>query len=432
MKFNPFRPGSIVTPGMFAGRDNELLTLEKVLFQTKHGNPQHILVSGERGIGKSSLLYYFQLIGTGAIGTPSHQKFKFLTLSIALEPSDDFQSIIKKLGAELAHIAGRYDSLKSGATNTWNFIKRWEVAGIKYNSETSNTQDHQLLDEFCQTLAAVLEDLKDKVEGSLVLIDEADKPPASANLGALSKLFTERLTKLGMHNSTLVLAGVTGILNKLRDSHESSPRIFHTITLDPLTHGDCKNVIQLGLADGKAKTGKLVTIDAEAEDSIASLSEGFPNFVQQFAFCAFDTDTNDVIELADVTNGAFKKDGAFQQLGQKYFSELYFEQIGSDEYRLILRAMADHSDTWVTKEHLKSTTGLKPMTLNNGINALKKRHIILPQPGKQGVYRLPNKSFAVWIKAFTADESSIDQGELELTDDHEGAITFNSTDPSEG
>jgi hypothetical protein len=49
-RFNPFRPGSVVTPGMFAGRGAELNILEKALFQAKHGKPDHFVISGERGI----------------------------------------------------------------------------------------------------------------------------------------------------------------------------------------------------------------------------------------------------------------------------------------------------------------------------------------------------------------------------------------------
>jgi hypothetical protein len=93
--------------------------------------------------------------------------------------------------------------------------------------------------------------------------------------------------------------------------------------------------------------------------------------------------------------------GAIQQLGLKYFHELYFDQIGSDEYRDVLRAMADKLDDWVSKGELREKVDIKQSTLNNAISALKKRHIILPKPGKAGVYRLPTKSFAVWIKAFT-------------------------------
>jgi len=53
--FNPFRPNSVVAPGMFLGRVMRFETVGKCLFQAKNGNPVHFLIQGERGIGKSSL-----------------------------------------------------------------------------------------------------------------------------------------------------------------------------------------------------------------------------------------------------------------------------------------------------------------------------------------------------------------------------------------
>lgn len=50
---------------MFAGRYHEMLALEKALFQTKNGNPTHFLIDGERGIGKSSLLFNVEGVATG-------------------------------------------------------------------------------------------------------------------------------------------------------------------------------------------------------------------------------------------------------------------------------------------------------------------------------------------------------------------------------
>src|SRR5258708_18098809 len=100
-KFNPFRPGTIVTPGMFSGRINELLTLEKALLQTKNGNPFHFLIHGERGIGKSSLLSYLQFIASGALESISCGKFHFLTVSIQLKPTNTYEDIIHKVGSEL-------------------------------------------------------------------------------------------------------------------------------------------------------------------------------------------------------------------------------------------------------------------------------------------------------------------------------------------
>jgi hypothetical protein len=39
MKFNPFRPHNLAPPELFRGRDEELNTIERCLFQAKNGNP---------------------------------------------------------------------------------------------------------------------------------------------------------------------------------------------------------------------------------------------------------------------------------------------------------------------------------------------------------------------------------------------------------
>jgi predicted transcriptional regulator len=82
---------------------------------------------------------------------------------------------------------------------------------------------------------------------------------------------------------------------------------------------------------------------------------------------------------------------------------LYFGKIASDDYRRVLHAMASESDGWVTKKQILLRTGLKAGTVNNAIQALKTKGLIRPQPGNKGVYKLPSRSFAVWIRAFTAD-----------------------------
>ncbi len=57
LKANPFRPGKPITdPELFAGRREELSLLVDALYQTGTGNARHIIVTGARGIGKSSLV----------------------------------------------------------------------------------------------------------------------------------------------------------------------------------------------------------------------------------------------------------------------------------------------------------------------------------------------------------------------------------------
>jgi hypothetical protein len=84
MKFNPFKPNTLVSPGMFSGRGGELNTIERCLFQTKHANPQHFLIEGERGIGKSSLFLYLQVLASGRVPYDEGKKYEFLVVSVDL------------------------------------------------------------------------------------------------------------------------------------------------------------------------------------------------------------------------------------------------------------------------------------------------------------------------------------------------------------
>ncbi len=114
-KFNPFRPGSIVTPGMFAGRLTELEGTERALNQTKHGNPHHFLIQGERGIGKSSLLFSLEYVAKSRVESLEGEKFNFLTISIVLEPSTTYHDIIQKVGNGLRKEASNFSPVGEAA-----------------------------------------------------------------------------------------------------------------------------------------------------------------------------------------------------------------------------------------------------------------------------------------------------------------------------
>ena len=57
INLNPFKPGSPVPPGTFAGRARELTQVQKAIFQTSYQSPQNVLITGERGIGKTSIAH---------------------------------------------------------------------------------------------------------------------------------------------------------------------------------------------------------------------------------------------------------------------------------------------------------------------------------------------------------------------------------------
>jgi predicted ATPase len=134
MRYNPFKPGSIIHPGMFAGRLDELRVLETALFQTKNGNAEHFLIHGERGIGKSSLLMILNYYATGQISTIENNKYNFLTLGVEIEPNDTYEELIRKVARELQRQLDKNQALKKRLKDVWKFITNWEVLGVKPES----------------------------------------------------------------------------------------------------------------------------------------------------------------------------------------------------------------------------------------------------------------------------------------------------------
>lgn len=240
-RFNPFRPGSLVSPGMFCGRFDQFKGTERALLQAKNGNPNHFLIHGERGIGKSSLLYNLELVARGKfdpIETGS-STFNFLTISLELEPGNTYSDLIGKVGEGLRRALALRKPTTEAFKATWDFLTRWEVMGVKYGESRSHIKPTDLLDELNYAFEETVRRFGSEIDGLLLLIDEADKG-TNANLGEFVKVFTKRLTKRGCNNVCIGLAGLSTLLQSLRKSHESSLRIFEIFTLEPLLEEESK------------------------------------------------------------------------------------------------------------------------------------------------------------------------------------------------
>jgi hypothetical protein len=397
MRFNPFTPGLIVNQDMFVGRDEELRQIDRALFQTKNGVPWHFLIHGERGIGKSSLMLSAQLTAVGRVhcwGTKDY--FRFLAVSVEIEPSTTYERLIRKIATGLIKAVSSVEKLGSRATAFLDWAANWEIGGVKYKKQENDSAD--FVQDLSDQMAAICERLKEEIDGVVIFIDEADNASSDTHLGEFMKIFTERMTKLGCGQVCVGLAGLSKVIDVLRDDHASSPRILNYMRLEPLGKNECIEVVRRGLIRAKEKSGVETKIEASAEEWIATYSEGYPHFIQQYASSAFEADNDDNITVDDCTTGAFAENGALDQLGEQYFRDLYHAQINSDDYRKVLQVMAMSPEQYVQRREIAEKTGLKETTLGNALHALKERGIIFPHAGKQGLFRLPNDSFALWIK----------------------------------
>ena len=276
MKINPFKPNSPSRPGMFVGRIKEIEKLEASLIQTKTNQSVSFLLTGERGIGKTSLLNLIKYFAEGDIEV-REEKLNFLVIETDITKDTTRLGLIKKIELALSRKLAHSEKTRKAFSDIWNFVKKFEIAGVKYNE--NNSQDNELLfEEFSYSIADTLNRITNvtdtnfdaKYDGILLLIDEADSASENIDLGTFAKLLTERLQKEGTEKFMFGIAGLPKVKDILLKSHPSSLRIFEEIELDRLNNDDIKEVISKVLINCKELNGNVININTKAEDLIIS------------------------------------------------------------------------------------------------------------------------------------------------------------------
>jgi RNAse (barnase) inhibitor barstar len=322
-----------------------------------------------------------------------------LTVNIELEPNDTYAEIIGKVARELQREISKSEQVKKALKSVWDFVSKWKVLGVEYKGDTL-PPTKAMLEELADKLVMIADRINGEYQGIYIFIDEADKPDSAAGLGEFVKVLTERLTKRGAMNVGLGIIGISTVIEKMKESHESSVRIMTPIPLEPLVFEDRREVVRRGLKEAANKNGFDTNISPEALNLIASLSEGYPHFIQQYAYSAYAHDSDNLISEEDVRIALVKDGGALQLLGQRYFENMYTDELRSDDYRTVLQVLAKHMPAYVARKQIILESGLKSHTVSNALGACKKRGSVLSQKGKAGRFRLPSSSFAAWIQAF--------------------------------
>ena len=415
-KMNPFRPNSPVNPGMFIGRIDELRRIERALTQTVLGEPAHFMVTGERGIGKTSLLLYLDAVASGKINKPDGSSLRFLVLHLDIDESTTQSGLLARIESHLDTALGDSEPARKFLKDTWSLMQRIRINDSGLESGEREDRNEVLMDQFATSIAKVANRIcsdepetifSARYQGILILIDEADNSSLELKLGSFLKLLLERLQKNGCNHVLVGLAGLTELRTRLHRAHPSSLRIFEELPLGRLSDDEIATVIDICIKKANEKNPDAkITITSAAKALLCKLSEGYPHFIQQFGSSAFEKDSDNVIDEDDVRSGALSERGALELIGDRYYRDDFYNRIQQDSYRQVLRIMADDLDGWVTRAKIRLAFKGSDAGLNNALKSLRDRHISLPKEGHRGIYRLQHKGFALWIKLYTSPGSA--------------------------
>lgn len=386
MRFNPFTPGKRLTrPELFAGRFDQLEDGVKLLARASHGNVRHGLITGDRGIGKSSLA---SQIGALATGDPTASRladkildgtqFNFLVAEHVAQEGEGVGDVVAGLLASL-------DRARKKRTFPISWTVEFDLKLIKGKLAQADNTRREAISVFVDEVERAWNASQSNADGIVLIIDEVDRIAEGSGIATFFKVATEMMTARGLENVMLLPVGMVGVQELLKEGHASVGRVFDVIQVPLLSQGEAVSILERALDETE------VTIKHNVAVEIARLSGGFPHPVHLIGSECFEVDRDDVIDELDLTAATHLI------VTEKWKEEFDADYVaaGSGKNREIVKVMGDYPHPDVPVKYICDRLGVEQPEISSNIGNLMKRRVIV-RPDR-GVYRFRDPVFRQYV-----------------------------------
>lgn len=387
---DPFFPNRPVNdPLRFSGREDQVEEVVDSLFQIANKNPKHTIITGDRGIGKSSLLFQTKLLATGdnRLATKlnidiGQDKFDFIT---AWHDADKGQNIENVVYGLLEDLQNKLSKL----LGKFNF--EFDIAGILKitQNEAKEKSITDLVNLFCKQIEdANKEVIKKGKNGILLFIDEIDRVSADSGVATFLKLTAEKLSREGLTNVGFMCAGITGAIQNLEEDHASISRTFRDIPISRLSVDEAALILKLGFE----------SVNHDYDPTVLQLSyaisNGFPEPIHLLGSEMLSISDDDFIDKNDFESAKLK---LVTDIRKNELSAL-LKKAGYGKYQKILKAMSECESSYVSLEFISEKIEAAQNEYSTNINNLISREIITRVD--KGIYCFVNPLLKEYIKNF--------------------------------
>ena len=383
-KESPFSPGKPVQPEYFVARIAEIQRLDRAIRQTVSGRNENTFITGERGIGKSSLAGFirylaekeYNLVGSHCFlgGVRSLEDMAGLIFQRLLQDCTD-----KSLFDKLREVFGGY-------------IKGLTLFGMGVEFTKDKSELRTLVDNFLPVLRKIYEQLQSSAKKGLILIlDDLNGITDVPQFSQFLKSFVDEMATSGKVLPVfLVLVGLPERREDLIKHQPSVARIFDVIDLTPMSRSESEEFFT------NIFGGQKVTVASDALSMMVELSGGFPVLLHEVGDAVFWQDTDNYIDKADARQGIMK---AAENVGRKYIGAQVSSVLRSRTYSFILRLIGKKlpiGATFTRQAILKEVPAKEQKSLDNFLIRIKKLGII-DDTEARGEYRFANPLYHLYV-----------------------------------
>lgn len=303
MRMNPFNPQLPARPDFFVGREPEIKEFYNFLNQTIYHSPMNMAITGNRGMGKTSLLVTFEQMAK-----------ENGCLTIRLSNYEGNVSNIIELTEFISSNLKREVISKSIVDGIEEWLKTFKPV-IEWNDIAFSIEKQQIIQELlAERLLKIWDKVKDKYKAIVIFIDEAESlEKVEGSLPFLREVFQKLSLKA---NYMLVIAGKLNFPERMSESFSPLNRFFPVHKLERFNNEEISKYLNRKLSS----VG--VIIDNLTISKLTLLSEGHPYVLVAMSYLIFDSlnDNENNINLPIVERCMSKIKG---KLAQDFFAPMY-------------------------------------------------------------------------------------------------------------
>lgn len=392
--YSPFTPGFPVPVEFFVGRLAEVSRLKEKVAATTTGRLQVAFLSGERGIGKSSLASFTRFI--------TERDNHVLGLHTFLGGVSSLEETVRRVFDRL---------LKESVGKGWhqriteffgNHIREVGLFGVSVEFGAPERDLRRMVHDFAPALRNLMRQLGDEKSGILLILDDINGVASSPEFSNwLKSLIDEIATTSEPIPLCLILVGLEEKRQSLVSLQPSLARVFDLVEIRPWADEETREFYESTFS----KAG--LTVEQDALNLLGRYAGGLPMLAQEIGDAAFKLDQDDRIDSDDALGGVV---AAADIVGRKHLEPQVFQAIRSARYRAILRkAPTKPFQIQFKRSDLRGRlTADEVRVLDNFLTRMKRLGVIRPDPeGGPGTYRFGNLLHYLyfWLEAKRARET---------------------------
>ncbi len=373
---NPFSPGAGTPPPALVGRDALIESFKVTVQRAARGQPgQSLMPTGLRGVGKTVLLNRF---AEEARALGAH-----VVLVEAPEDGNLRQLLAKEARRVLLHL-DRIGAVSEAVKRALRVFKSFSIkvnpdgsfsAGIDLDPEVGTADSGILADDVTDLFCALGGAARARGVALVIAIDEVQYLDED-ELGALITA-VHRTTQLQLP-VVLVGAGLPQLPGLAGNARSYAERLFTFPEIGPLQAAEAR------IAITRPAEAQGVVVETAAVDAIILQTQGYPYFLQEWAYEAWNLADGKIIRAADVERAAAlvnrKLDGNFFRVR--------FDRLTPTE-RKYLRAMANLGPGPHRSGEIARAYGAKVESVGPLRNALIKKGMIFSPSHGDTAFTVP-------------------------------------------